>query len=490
MSVQLRSRVHAVPANICETGGRRHIPLDSWLSRGALAAALVAAVSFIDIPTASAVPSFARQTGQPCATCHTAFPELTPYGRQFKLMGYTAGGTRCNDGSAKSNETQVPLALMTLPATFTGVKNSANQAAMGAASNISNDAWYPGQQSVFVAGQLYCDVGAFAQVTYDPVGKVFAWDNVDIRYAKTGLIDGTSIVYGITANNNPTVQDAWNTVPAWVFPFMDTAVGPAPANGTMLGTSSYGQQVGGVGAYVWINSSIYAEFSAYGSLPKRLMTDWAGGYDPAASRLDGAAPYWRLAYEKTWDKNSLMFGTFGMFANQRTAGEATPAGISDATLDIGVDTQYQWIGEEHAVTVRAAYIWEKKNNNVENALALAAGDPLVNQSNVLNDFNISATYIWDRKISFTAGYFNTWGDTDVNLYGTPNGSPDSRYYKFDLAYLPFMNGGPDLWPWFNARIGVLYTHYDKFDGTWNNVNGTGLKAGGNDTVFLYTWLMF
>ena len=32
-----------------------------------------------------------------------------------------------------------------------------------------------------------------------------------------------------------------------------------------------------------------------------------------------------------------------------------------------------------------------------------------------------------------------------------------------------MKGGPDLWPWFNARIGVLYTHYDKFDGTWNNV---------------------
>ena len=54
-----------------------------------------------------------------------------------------------------------------------------------------------------------------------------------------------------------------------------------------------------------------------------------------------------------------------------------------------------------------------------------------------------------------------------------------------------MNGGPDIWPWFNARIGIQYTHYDKFDGTWSNVDGnTGLKAGGNDTVFLYTWLMF
>src|SRR3974377_1384721 len=41
---------------------------------------------------AQALPSFARQTGQPCGTCHTDFPGLTPYGRAFKLGGYTAGG--------------------------------------------------------------------------------------------------------------------------------------------------------------------------------------------------------------------------------------------------------------------------------------------------------------------------------------------------------------------------------------------------------------
>src|SRR5471032_3617921 len=36
----------------------------------------------------SAVPSFARQTGMACAACHTVFPELTPFGREFKLNGY------------------------------------------------------------------------------------------------------------------------------------------------------------------------------------------------------------------------------------------------------------------------------------------------------------------------------------------------------------------------------------------------------------------
>ena len=74
--------------------------------------------------------------------------------------------------------------------------------------------------------------------------------------------------------------------------------------------------------------------------------------------------------------------------------------------------------------------------------------------------------------------------------GSANGSPNTGAWNFDLAYLPFMKGGPDLWPWLNARIGIQYTHYDKFDGTWTNVDSSGLKAGGNDTVFLYTWLMF
>lgn len=44
-------------------------------------------------PRANALPSFARQTGQKCAACHVggSWPQLTPWGRFFKLSGYTAG---------------------------------------------------------------------------------------------------------------------------------------------------------------------------------------------------------------------------------------------------------------------------------------------------------------------------------------------------------------------------------------------------------------
>src|SRR5690349_12398929 len=53
---------------------------------------------------ASAVPSYARQTGMPCSQCHTLSfgPALTAYGRQFKLNGYTFG----------EGEHPMPLAFM------------------------------------------------------------------------------------------------------------------------------------------------------------------------------------------------------------------------------------------------------------------------------------------------------------------------------------------------------------------------------------------
>jgi hypothetical protein len=451
----------------------------------------------LQAPSASAVPSYARQTGQPCATCHTAFPELTPYGRQFKLMGYTSGGTRCGDGSARSNEQQVPLSGMAWPATFTSVKNKVNQGQLGAAPNINDNDWLPGQFSAFVAGQLYCDVGSFAQMTYDRPGNVFSWDNTDIRYAKTGVINGTNIVYGITANNNPTVQDVWNTTPAWSFPFISSEVAPSPAAGTMLGATGWAGQVGGVGGYVWINNMFYAEFTAYGALPPQTLI--ALGGDPTASRFNGAAPYWRLAAEKTWDKNSFMIGTFGMYAEvQPVGGGAFPdsltfsPGVTNPFLDIGFDAQYQWIGEEHIFTARASYIWEHQKYSAQSLAAGIASNP----TDQLNDFKISASYIYDRTYSFTAGYFSTWGTADSSLYANSfNFSPNSSGWNFDLAYLPFSKGGPDLWPWFNARIGLQYTHYDKFDGSssfvdFNAVQPLNLKASGNDTVFFYTWLMF
>ena len=114
-------------------GGRLGARALRWI--GALG--LLSALFSVALPeSASAIPSFARQTGQPCAACHTAFPELTPFGRRFKLGGYILGG-----GDSKLP----PIAAMVLP-TFTHTQ---------APHTGVNDNLVLQQASVFYGGQIY-----------------------------------------------------------------------------------------------------------------------------------------------------------------------------------------------------------------------------------------------------------------------------------------------------------------------------------------------
>jgi len=48
---------------------------------------VLAALCLFQASAVHALPIFARQTGQSCVACHAGgqFPELTPYGRWFKL---------------------------------------------------------------------------------------------------------------------------------------------------------------------------------------------------------------------------------------------------------------------------------------------------------------------------------------------------------------------------------------------------------------------
>src|ERR1700679_1714333 len=171
---------------------------------------------------ADAVPSFARQTGQPCATCHVgAFgPQLTKYGREFKMNGYV-----WNDGKS-----HIPLAAM-VQASLT--KPSVDQPGGAAPGFAPNNNPAIDQTSLFISGQLFDGVGSFIQITYDGIAKQLTWDNLDVRHAQSGNLFGKPIILGVNINNNPTVQDPWNSTPGWGFPFAASDLAPAPAAATL-----------------------------------------------------------------------------------------------------------------------------------------------------------------------------------------------------------------------------------------------------------------
>jgi hypothetical protein len=436
-----------------------------------LGAATLAAIAGIGLSPRRAVslPLYARQTGQPCATCHTAFWELTPFGRRFKLGGYTLGG---GDWSGP------PFAVTLQPGyTHTEVGQPGGAAPhFGPNNNITVQA-----TSLYTGGRITDNLGAFIQGTYDNVSRRFGWDQADIRYADKVDVADHNLLWGVTLNNNPTVQDVWNTLPAWRFPYIFSGLMPQPA-ATPFIAGPFAQRVLGLGAYGFLDDLLYIELSGYRPLSTNARL--ALGVDTTGfSPINGIAPYWRVAVEPNFGNHWVEFGTFGLTSS------VVPMGMSsagnDSFTDIGVDAQYQYLGDPHAVTFRAAWIHENHATGASQALGLAD-----NSHNTLRSLNASLSYIYDHTWSFTAGRFSVGGTADAALYGTFTGSPNSAGWITEIAYLPFSYGGPSFWPWLNARIGVQYTFFNKFDGATTNFNGNGRNAHNNNTLFVYTWIAF
>jgi hypothetical protein len=200
--LQEHYRLHCMPGDFGMTAGL-YQPLRAvatgcgrLLLTILLTTATIAAVLVIALTPrrAASLPLYARQTGQPCATCHTAFLELTPFGRRFKLGGYTLGG---------GDWTGPPFAVMLQP-TFTNTQ-AAQQGGAAPGFGINNNLVMQ-QMSLFTGGRITDDMGAFIQGTYDGVGHRFGWDNTDIRFAKSINFDGYTLLWGVTANNNPTFR--------------------------------------------------------------------------------------------------------------------------------------------------------------------------------------------------------------------------------------------------------------------------------------------
>ena len=451
---------------------------------------------------AAALPSYARQTGQPCSTCHTAFPQLTPFGRRFKLGGYTAEGGGPNGDSGSGGailEPPLPLAIM-VQSTFTHYNRGLDEpeSSGGNYTVPTPNGGFPGQNnfvdlsqqaSLFYGGKIYGNLGAFVQVTYsNDNGRVFSTDNTDIRYADRFRIFNTDVLWGLTANNNPSVQDVWNTTPAWSSPFITSNFSLSPVASTMIEGFAPGQTLGG-GGYVFIDDTYYAELSAYGSLsPRAQLTLGLPLADQIGFAIQGLAPYYRIAAEPVWGDHSLMIGAYGMAANvtpQLSYGFGT-----DKIFDAGFDSQYQWISSQHAVTVRANYIFERQILNSSYAQNFSA-----NPTDYLRSLKIGAEYVYDHTYSFTATYFQITGSPDAIVYSNNNmSSPNSAGWIFDVAYLPFSHGGPSLWPWLNTRLGVSYTLFTRFDGASNNIDPVNCpdcrNANNNNTLLLYAFTAF
>ena len=416
-------------------------------------------VILLPFNVANALPSYARQTSMSCTACHTSFPELNSFGRQFKVNGYTlnTASTIVDQGDSLKPRTRLNL-LNNLPLSVM-VESSFTNIAKDVVGQQNNSGQFPQQLSLFFAGQITPHIGSFIQMTY--ADGSFGLDNADIRYANTVNFGSNSLLYGLTLNNNPTSQDLWNTSPAWRFPYASASTAPSPAKSTLI--ESLGGQVIGVGAYGLFNNLIFAEFSTYRSAQ-------VGFHNPPDTTntnvIKDFIPYWRLALQHEWGKNYLELGTYGIASTQYLTGIS---GALDKFVDVGVDLQYERILPFGNFSFHTSYTSETETRDLSAE---------VNYN--FQSFKMDGNMFFKNGMGGTIGYFNNTGSPDIANFPNGDNRPNSSGFIFQIEYLP----------WYNTKFAAQYVSYQKFDGSSTNYNGLGRNAVDNNTIYLMAWLCF
>ncbi|MBU3693661.1 MAG: cytochrome C [Rhodocyclaceae bacterium] len=406
---------------------------------------------------AHALPSFARQTGQACTACHIgAFgPQLTPNGMKFKIGGYTDW-----DGSS----TWMPMSAHAI-AGYTKVRGSKTAEVDKVNSDRLNEA------SIFAAGRVNDHIGGFVQATWDGIGHEWGLDHTDLRLVDARSVGGKELVYGLSFNNNPTVQDPFNTLTVWGFPYTGSELAGGPSAASLIGGGrGLEHTVGGLTLYGFLDNSIYAEVGTYRTLAPRTQVALGEGKDSDPGRLGDGTIYWRTAYFRDLKRQAFAVGLFGMNGGLHSRGAVDPATVGNFH-DIGVDAMYQYLGgREHIGTLNTSYVRETASSQGERGH--------------LNEFKANASYFYRNTYGLSLGYFSTTGDS-IGLYtADPTKSPNSRGFITELSWTPL--GKEDSWmaPWANVRVGLQYINFQRLDGEG------GSYAHGNNTLFGYVWTAF
>ena len=418
-----------------------------------------------------AVPSFAEQTGQSCVACHAGgqYPELTPYGRLFKLTGYTSG------------QRAVPLAVMAV-ADYTATQNANDPNVKLDRSAMLNSV------SVFLAGKVSDNIGGFAQYTHtlhDTQDANLNWlghtgaDNFDLRYADRSIDANKDVIWGVTLNNNPSVQDVWNSAPAWSHPYLSPSQSYGLPASTLL-EGALAQQVAGIGAYAFVNQNFYAEITSYQTAKDALSFlsygNGAGNPDHPLSYLDGNALYWRLAYTKTWDASNVMVGAFGLDAKvlPLDGGFMPQFGTGSAHYkDVGLDAQYQYLLSPHTFTAQLRALTE----TIDDSSGLAYSDGAAN----LKTWLAKASYVYQEKYGVSLSYRSVAGSPDTAAYAASSSLvPDSEVWTPEFFWLIRQN----------LRLGVQFNVFTKYLGASSNYDGAGRNANDNNNAYVYLWAAY
>jgi hypothetical protein len=378
--------------------------------------------------TSHAVPSYARQVQKPCTACHTIWPNLNQYGRQFKVKAYTDVSEKWEmiNKDNMNLTTIFPFSARILY--FPENRVETNNPSF-AQSSTTVDA-----VQLFIATRAYDYAGVFASAEWSP-----DTDTIGVPTAKLAfqypLGEGNTIGLVAFKGLSPSA-DPFNSLggrdrslvwgdestplvltAGWTFDFFSEGNVGTVLHGYFLGNRLYAA----VGA---LRGGLSADASA-GALINSATT---------VSDTDPNDLYSRIAWDQKLPNGAVTFGAAYYDGKQRISSVAPGVTLITPPYDSKVKRTYvdlsleQNYGEDHMLEVQALYGSGKETN------VFGGGE-----GRKFDGFYVEGSYFYDRKIGFVAAINKIkFKDQDIAL--DPVVNPDKvDSWLVSLNYLPWLN---------------------------------------------------
>ncbi len=386
------------------------------------------------------VPSYARQIQKPCTACHTVWPNLNQYGRQFKVKAYTDVSPEWKLEKKDGLNLLYIFPFSVRATSFLYIREDNDQAGIHKDSTR-----IPDQFDIFLASRIFDYAGVFAFGAWTPDDN---WTLPQLKMAaQYPLGEGNTV--GLVAFKGPsTAPDPFSSFGGRDRPLVWG--GESTPNVLTQGWTYSPSDEGNMGAVIhgyFLGNRLYA---AAGAERGGRSEDVSGdtllnapqGANTAESNPIGG--YFRLAWDQKLPNGAVTFGAAFTNGRQRITqlgssfpASATPLGTpfeSKVERIFGDVSLEQNFAEDHLVEVQALYGYGKEKN-------VFGGDEVRR----FDGFHIEGSYFYQRKYGLVAAY-NYLKTKDVQASDITLDVSQINGWLVAVNYLP----------WANTKVALQY----------------------------------
>ncbi|MDA8088672.1 MAG: hypothetical protein M0Z61_00400 [Nitrospiraceae bacterium] len=454
--------------------------------------AVIASFFVLSVQRSEAVPSYARQLEKPCTACHTIWPNLNQYGRQFKVKAYTDASP---DWDVVSKDRlnlfyifPISARIMFIPYQIEQDHSAATAGSVNSTYNVNQT--FIDNMQIFLAGRIYRYAGLFTSVESGAVGgSGNASGNFSLAVAKFAfaypLSNGNTLGL-VLFHGQSTSADPFDSLGGWDRDIATPDTEGLPWVLSKGWTSSFWSGNSRNGATVhgyFLGNQLYAALSVMrGSgvsdadffattFMHQLSNPLASPENASTGPVSG---YARVAWDQKLSNGAATFGGIVYTGQERVTSTAGVAAVPFITTRI--NRQYldasleQNFGTNNLVEAKAIYGFGQESGltGITNGTAaLGSGD-----KRNFNGGSVEADYFFRRTYGIVGQY--NWV---TNFKVQPQDFDPATSQHTWLVGLNYL-------PWLNTKVQFIYANTRS-----NYLTGGTVTSGPSETDKIYKFMV-